>query len=102
MHPTKKIIFLCLVKSDENGSKSNQFRHCCYQWANSKLNQLLDEKIDEKTLAKYIRRVAYILSLTIIRNDENQNPIDKDWADNGFYWLNELAEVLDPVLDLEA
>ena len=71
------------------------------QYTNNKLNKFLDKRIDEKTLAKCIRRVNYILSLSIIRNDEDKNPIDKDWAVNGFYWLNELAEVLDPVLDNE-
>lgn len=70
-------------------------------YVNTKLNQLLDKEIDPKTLAKYIRRVNYILSLTMIRNDQEKNPIDKDWADNGFYWLNELAETLDPVLESE-
>ena len=70
-------------------------------YTNQKLNQFLDKTIDEKTLAKCIRRVNYILSLTIIRNDENKNFIDLKWADDGFYWLNELAEVLDPFLGLE-
>ena len=68
---------------------------------NEKLIEFFDKTIDVISMAKHIRRINYILALTVIREDENKNPLDKDWLDNGFYWLNELAETLDPNLDID-
>ena len=65
---------------------------------NEALINFFDDVIDPVTMAKQIRRMNYILTLTIIRNDQNKNYIDPDWADDSFYWLNELAEILDPSL----
>ena len=70
-------------------------------YTNEKLNLFFDKTIDEVSMAKHIRRINYILALTTIREDETKNPMNKDWLDNGFYWLNELAEVLDPNLDID-
>ena len=67
---------------------------------NERLNLFFEKNIDAVTMAKYIRRVNYILALTTIRESDD-NPIDKDWLDNGYYWLNELAEVLDPDLSID-
>ena len=68
--------------------------------SNERLNSFFNETIDGSTMAKYIRRVNYILALTAIRQN-NDNPIDKEWLDDGYYWLNELAEVLDPNINIE-
>ena len=65
---------------------------------NEALIEFFDDVIDHVTMAKHLRRSNYILALTVIRNDENKNCIDEDWADDVFYWLNELAEILDPNL----
>lgn len=70
-------------------------------YTNPQLNEFLDTKIDAKTLAKILRRVNYILALTIIRNKEDDNPINEQWADDGYYYINELAEILHPVLESE-
>lgn len=64
-----------------------------------RLQTFFKETVDAKDFAKYMRRVNYILALSVIRMDEQQNTINNEWADDGFYWLNELAEVLDPVLE---
>ncbi len=53
--------------------------------------------IDE--MAKNLRQSNYILALTFIRKDDNENPIEAKKADDCFYWLNELAEALEPVLN---
>lgn len=64
-------------------------------FTNEKLNVFFKDEIDPKTMAKYIRRVNHILALTTIREDDN-NPLNREWLDDGYYHLNKLAEVLDP------
>ncbi|WP_317129079.1 hypothetical protein [Flavobacterium sp. 270] len=52
-------------------------------------------------MAKYIRRVNFILAQTLIYEDQKRNAVNKEWLDSSFYYLNELAEILDPYLDVE-
>jgi hypothetical protein len=59
------------------------------------------DSIDPKDMAKYIRRINFILAQTVICEDEKRNVVNKEWLDSGFYYLNELAEILDPYLDAE-
>ncbi|MCV9933694.1 hypothetical protein OIU80_15530 [Flavobacterium sp. LS1R47] len=66
-----------------------------------RLADFLNESIDPISMAKSIRRINHILALTVIRNDDNRNPINKYWLENDFYWLNELAEILNPHLEVE-
>lgn len=69
-------------------------------FTNEKLNTFFKVEIDPQTMAKYIRRVNHILALTAIREDDN-NPINKEWLDDGYYHLNQLAEVLDPSMSVD-
>ena len=69
-------------------------------YTNEKLIEFFEKGISPDEMAKNIRRLNYSLSLTVIRNDDNNNPLDKDWLDGGFFWLNELAEILDPYLNV--
>jgi hypothetical protein len=47
-------------------------------------------------MAKFIRLVNHILVLTVIRKvEDDDNPINREWPDDGYYYLNQLAEVLD-------
>jgi hypothetical protein len=50
-------------------------------------------------IAKHIRQSNYVLALSFIRSNEAENYIDPKQADDCFYWLNELAEALEPVLN---
>jgi hypothetical protein len=68
---------------------------------NERILEFLNKIIDAESLSKHLRRANYILALSVIRMDENNNPINPEWADNGFYWINELAELLHPVLEKE-
>lgn len=63
-----------------------------------KLMTFFNEEIDPKQFAQIIRRYNHQMSLIIIRDDERKNVINKQWIDDGFYWLNELAEIIDPNL----
>jgi hypothetical protein len=51
-------------------------------------------------MAKTIRQVNHILALSLMRECETLQ-LEKTTLENGFYWLNELAEILNPYLDVE-
>ncbi|TDW49895.1 hypothetical protein EV144_102325 [Flavobacterium sp. 270] len=67
----------------------------------SKLTDFFNNSVDSKDMAKYIRRVNFILAQTLIYEDQKRNAVNKEWLDSSFYYLNELAEILDPYLDVE-
>jgi hypothetical protein len=67
-----------------------------------RLIDFFNTAIDLNTLAKAIRRLNYIIALSIIRDDEKGTIYSERYnLDQGFYWLNEFAEVLDPYLEVE-
>lgn len=70
-------------------------------YSNERLIEFFEKTIDPEVMARTIRRINYILTLTVIRNDENKNTMNLDWLDDGFYFLNELAEVLAPDLFID-
>lgn len=65
-----------------------------------RLKYFLNNSIDPELLAKTIRKLNYILTLSILRDCETLE-IEKEGLLEGFYWLNELAEILNPYLDVE-
>jgi hypothetical protein len=53
-------------------------------------------------MAKFKRRVNHILALTANRKvEDDDNPIGRAWLDDGYYYLNQLAEVLDPSMSID-
>ncbi|QOG04648.1 hypothetical protein [Flavobacterium sp. MDT1-60] len=64
----------------------------------NRLNDFFTDKIDCKEMAKMIREVNNALSLCAMRGCETLESEIKNIDDN-FYWLNKLAEILDPYLD---
>ncbi|WP_346432736.1 hypothetical protein [Flavobacterium piscisymbiosum] len=56
--------------------------------------------MDPVDMAKTIRQVNHILSLCVMRGCETVESEVKNIEDN-FYWLNKLAEALDPYLDVD-
>ena len=71
--------------------------NCTYN--NQKLTAFFTAQVDVKDFAKSLRRAAYLIALSYIRSEDNTNPMSKEWTDESYYFLNELAEVLDPVLE---
>jgi hypothetical protein len=70
------------------------------QVAETRLTNFFNNTIDPKEMAKAIRQVNYILALGVLREHETlKNEVNN--LENSFYWLNELAEVLNPYLDEE-
>ncbi|MDX6190962.1 hypothetical protein SGQ83_16515 [Flavobacterium sp. Fl-318] len=65
-----------------------------------RLIDFFNESIDLKSMAKTIRQVNYLLTLNVMRENESLES-DQTNLDDSFYWLNKLAEVLDPYLDVE-
>lgn len=64
----------------------------------TRLIEFFTKTIDPKEMAKTIRQVNYVLSLCAIRGCETVETEFNNLDDN-FYWLNKMAEVLDPYLD---
>ncbi|MEA9413887.1 hypothetical protein [Flavobacterium sp. PL02] len=65
-----------------------------------RLSDFFNKSIDPISMAKTIRQVNYILALSLMRESETLK-FDKISLENGFYWLNELAETLNPYLNAE-
>lgn len=64
------------------------------------LIEFFNKSVDPKAMAKLIRQLNYVVALGVMREHETlQNNITN--LENSFYWLNELAEVLNPYLDGE-
>lgn len=66
----------------------------------TRLKDFFIDVIDAKDMAKTIREVNYVLSLCSMRGCETIESEIKNIDDN-FYWLNRLAEVLDPYLEID-
>ena len=65
-----------------------------------RLKDFFIDIIDPKDMAKSIRQVNYALSLCSMRGCETLES-ELSNIDDNFYWLNRLAEILDPYLDVE-
>jgi ATP-dependent helicase/DNAse subunit B len=76
-------------------SKSNLSKE-----AETRLMTFFSNTVAPEQMAKAIRQVNFVLALGLIRENETlQQEIIK--LENSFYWLNELAEILNPYLDVE-
>lgn len=65
-----------------------------------RLINFFNESVEPKSMAKVIRQVNYLVAISIMREYEAlQYKIIK--LEDGFFWLNELAEALDPYLNEE-
>lgn len=63
-----------------------------------RLTDFFTNTVDPKDMAKAIRQINYILALNVMKE---KGALEIGNLENGFYWLNELAEILDPYLDVE-
>ena len=66
----------------------------------TRLKYFFIDVMDPEDMAKTIRQVNHILSLCVMRGCETVESEVKNIEDN-FYWLNKLAEALDPYLDVD-
>ncbi|CAC9972501.1 hypothetical protein [Flavobacterium panici] len=66
----------------------------------NRLKDFFIHSIDPEDMAKTIRQVNHALSLCSMRGCETLES-ELPNIDDNFYWLNKLAEVLDPYLDID-
>lgn len=65
-----------------------------------RLADFFNKTVDPESLAKAIRQINYLIALSVIRDCETfQN--EKTNLEKGYYWLNELAEILNPYFEVE-
>ncbi|PAM95521.1 hypothetical protein B4N84_09645 [Flavobacterium sp. IR1] len=64
----------------------------------TKLIEFFNKKIDAKAMAKMIRKLNFIVALGVMREDETLQ-LEIENVEDGYFWLNELAEVLDPYFE---
>lgn len=65
-----------------------------------RLAEFFNNDIDPQSMAKTIRQLNHIIGLAVMRESETLK-LDMDKVQDSFYWLNKLAEVLNPYLDVE-
>lgn len=63
--------------------------------------EFFDRNVGLKDFAKIIRRYNNEVALTMMSDEERDYTVDKKRINEGFYWLNELAEIIDPNLNME-
>ncbi|CAA9198514.1 hypothetical protein FLA105534_02154 [Flavobacterium bizetiae] len=66
----------------------------------TRIKDFFIDVMDPEEMAKIIRQINYALSLCVMRGCETVESEVKNIEDN-FYWLNRLAEALDPYLDID-
>jgi hypothetical protein len=65
-----------------------------------RLNEFFNQETDPVRFAKTIRKVNYLLAMSLMRDCETMQ-IDPKSVEQGFFWLNELAEILNPYLETD-
>jgi len=65
-----------------------------------RLTEFFNNSIDSKSMAKTIRQVNFLIALNAMRED-GFTTTETINIEEGFFWLNELAEILDPYLGIE-
>ncbi len=65
-----------------------------------RLTEFFNNSIDSKSMAKTIRQVNFLIALNAMRED-GFTTTESINIEEGFFWLNELAEILDPYLGIE-
>ena len=79
--------------TEKNGKKSSKETQI-------KLLNFFNDRIDPVEMAKTLRQVNFTMALCVLSEHETfQSEIIK--LRDSFYWLNELAETLNPYLELE-
>lgn len=86
-----KVLYLADLKN-KNMSTNNLSKE-----TEKKLLDFFNNDIDPANLAKAIRQLNYVIALSIIRDEERGTVYaQRENLEQGFYWLNELAEILCP------
>lgn len=68
--------------------------------AELRLTDFFNKTVDPKSMAKIIRHLNYLVALSVMRENETLK-LEMINLENSFYWLNQLAEVLNPYLEVD-
>jgi len=60
------------------------------------IQQFFTSEVDPKAFVKYMRRLNHALLMYAMEDDENRF---RPWINDGFFWINQFAETIDPVLE---
>ena len=58
-----------------------------------KLATFINEQATPQELSKSLQRLITVIALTLVRNDETINPINKEWLDDGLFYVSQLSEI---------
>lgn len=61
-----------------------------------KIQEFFNKDIDPKSFAKHLRRLNHALLVYALEDEENRF---RDWINDGHYWLNSFAELVEPVIE---
>lgn len=65
-----------------------------------RIKDFFEDCIAPKDLAKSIRKLSYLIAFSAMSDVKTLDVQMSNFSDH-FYWLNQLAEVLDPYLEVE-
>lgn len=68
--------------------------------AETRLVTFFNDRIDAEYMAKALRQINFTIALGVMTKNEILQDETPQLGDS-FYWLNELAEILDPYLDVK-
>lgn len=91
---SSKVLYLTSLKNKTMATESIS------KETEKRLITFFNELIDPKDLAKAIRQLHYVIGLSLVMEEETVYA-QKENLKKGFYWLNELAEILHPYLEVE-
>ena len=60
------------------------------------IQEFFSKEIDPKSFAKHIRRLNHALLMYAMEDNDNQY---RDWINDGYFWLNSFAEMVEPVIE---
>tara|TARA_R110002126_G_scaffold78629_1_gene195644 strand:+ start:19678 stop:19896 length:219 start_codon:yes stop_codon:yes gene_type:complete len=60
------------------------------------IQEFFNSEIDPKSFAKHIRRLNYALLTYAMEDEDNRF---RDWINEGHFWLNSFAEMVEPVIE---
>jgi hypothetical protein len=66
-----------------------------------KIENFFNKKIDSQSFAQQIRRANHILAELMMQPESEETISKSHWAKDCFYYLNEFAELINPVLEKE-
>lgn len=62
----------------------------------NKTQEYFSKVIDPEAFALYMRRLLYVTNILHLRDENNDY---KEWIEDGYFYLNDFIETIDPQLE---